>query len=699
MSDFNPIIHGYPYTDYHSMNLDFLMDLACASFGLHLVVDGQYLKLVNKCGQEISKVTIAYAETALKDIAGHNLTAYILSAGTDSHNLLLTKGDGNVTTITIPYSVHAEKDVNERDLISYVHSIGTANDKIVVTFGDNTTFEFTVPYAVKARDDKNGKDISTYCASIETVGDKLVVKDGNGSLLAEITVPYAEKANKDIDGDTIKETYATSITTGLSTVILRNKNGVTLSEITVPYAVKAMKDEDGNDLKSTYGTSLAVNGSKIALESRDGSSLNEITVPFATLSTDATNAVEMIQISGDNIVFTTHGGQATTITIPYAVKAQKDALNNIISHIYVANVTDDPLTGKISFYASDGTLIAEMIPTVDKAVHDSFNNTIADYIKTIVTDPNSNYVTVTHGDGDVDSITIEYSTTAWKDTYGNIIGNVYIKRLAFVAVNDDYYLVAYNGEDSEVFRIAVPDFGNDTNVYLLTYTFDSTPTAFDMCRGLAGGFNPDLVSIKNITTGEILNDLDLSVATKTGIVVYNITNFPATGIIPYSPTNDYKLICNYGDRYSFFWIESTDPSDIEMYWSWSPQAEPIGFADDFISIDDTGAIIDTESTSQNQYIFNYFVTGKMPRVCYGLTREWYLPTGMWIEDSNHLPIEKSLHTFLLDERNNTTDTFYMCYRYNYADSHISLIKIPFKNSNMFYPDVDTTHSHWTIIFF
>ena len=462
MSNFNPIIHRYPYTDYHSMNLDFLMNLACESMGLHLVIDGKYLKLVNQMGQDVSKVVVSFADVALQDKNGNDITAYVLSASTNNHNLILTKGDGTFTTITIPYSVTAEKDVNNNDITSYVRSIDSSNNSVVVTFGDNTTFDFTVPYAVKARDDKNGKDLTTYVSNIEAVSNKLVVKDGNGSTLAEITVPYAEKANKDADGDVISNTYGVAIASGITTVILRDKTGVALSEITVPYAEKANKDVNGNEFISDYGATLGVNGSKIALNAHDGSNLSEITVPFATTSQDATNAIKTITISGDTVVFTTTGGQSFTITVPYATKALKDSLNNTLTSSYVANVVNDPLTGKISFYSQDGTLIAEMIPTVDKAVHDSFNNTIADYIKSIVTDPASNYVTVTHGDGDTDSITIEYATRAYKDTYGNVIGNVYIKRLAFVSTLGVTYLVAYNGENSELFRVAVPPLGGAT---------------------------------------------------------------------------------------------------------------------------------------------------------------------------------------------------------------------------------------------
>lgn len=514
------MIHDYPYTDFHELNLDYIMMLAHKALGLHLVIDGDFLELHNKAGDVISKVKISYAETALKDTAGHNITAYVIDAGLDGRRLVLTRGNGEEVYITIPYAESAEKDINGADLTSYIKNINVSGDSILVTLGNGSTYTFTVPYAVKASKDANEKLITTYVAELSTANDKLIVRDGEGVVLAELTIPYAIKARDDVDGDAIKETYGHALTTGVTTVMLRDKVGNVLSEITTPYAVKASQDNAGNALLSDYGYQLEPVGNKIALNAHDGTKLNEVTVPFATVSTDATNAIEAITLSGDNVKFITFGGQSYEITVPYAVKALKDNLNNTLSRTYIANAVNDPNTGKITFYAQDGSVIAEMTPTVDSAVHDSNGNVIADYVKTIVTDPNSNYVTVTHGDGASDTLTINYSAKAWKDTYGNIIGNAYIRSLAIEtdANTGHKVLIAYNGELAELFRLdiesesAVTDInGKDITSYVSDVTINNDDLIIEHGDGtqdtvnLPGGFNwvewPENINL-NIQPGE-----------------------------------------------------------------------------------------------------------------------------------------------------------------------------------------------------
>lgn len=451
------MIHGYPFTDYHELSLDYIMRLARESLGLHLETEGKFLKLVNANGDNISKLLVTYADMARVDDEGNTISAFIFNAGVDGNTVVFTKGNGEVTSLTIPYSVKAEKDMNNNAITSYVHDVDVNGDNLIVTFGDNTSSIITVPFATKARDDVNGKAITSYTANVVPVGDKLAIKDGNNNTIAEITVPYSVKASNDEDNDNIKTTYGHSLSTGATTVKLLDKTGTMLNEITVPYAVQALTDTDGNALLSDYGYHLAVNGRKIAIDAHNGATLNEITVPFATLSEHAENGIESVDISGDTIVFTTYAGQTFSITSPYSVKALKDSLNNTFISSYISQVTNDNNTGKISFFSPDGTKLAEITPTVNKAVNDSFNNRIADYIKTIVTNPNSDYMTVTHGTGETDSITIHYATRAWKDTYDNVIGNTYIKNLEMELDSTDgkYYLVAYNGEDSELFRIVI----------------------------------------------------------------------------------------------------------------------------------------------------------------------------------------------------------------------------------------------------
>lgn len=449
------MIHNYPYTDFHELNLDYLMKLARESMGLHFEQADKFLKLVNAQGQEVSRAKIYYAETALKDDLGNNIDTYIISTALQGDNIIFTKGNGEYTTVTIPYAVKASKDVNNVDITSYIHGLSVAGDKLLITYGNGETASITVPYAVKASTDENGKSITTYVADLSTGNNKLIVKDGDGTTIAELTIPYATSALNDVDGDAIKSTYGTDLTTDTTTVQLRSKDGAIISTITVPYATKALSDDQGNNFRSDYGFNLAVDGNKVALEAHDGTTLNEITVPFATLATDATNAIQSVSISGDEIVFTTYGGNSYRITSPYAVKALKDNLNNTITTTYVASVTNDPDTGEISFYASDGTLISTLIPTLDSAIHDSYGNLIGDFVKEIIVNPQNNYVVVNHGTGDSDTLTINYATHAYKDTYENVIGNTYIRSLSIDEDPDDgkTYLIAYNGELSELFRL------------------------------------------------------------------------------------------------------------------------------------------------------------------------------------------------------------------------------------------------------
>lgn len=478
------MIHGYPFTDYHELSLDFIMKLARESLGLHLETSGKFLKLVNANGDDISKLLVTYADMARVDDEGNTISAFILNAGVDGNAVVFTKGNGEVTTITVPYSVKAEKDMNNNALTSYVHGVNVNGDNLIVTFGDGSTLTVTVPYAIKARDDVNGKALTSYVASVVPVGDKLAIKDGNNNTIAEITVPYAVKASNDEDNDNITSTYGHSLASGTTTVKLLDKSGNMLNEIVVPYSISALEDTDGNNFLSDYGYHLGTNGRKTTIESHTGTTLNEITVPFATLSSDSENAIESVTISGDTIVFTTYSGQNFTITAPYAVKALKDSLNNTFISSYISNVTADNATGKISFFAPDGTKLAEITPTVNKAVNDSFNNRIADYVKTIVTNPNSDYMTVTHGTGETDSITIHYATRAYKDTYDNVIGNTYIRSLSieYDAVEDKYYLVAYNGELSELFRIDLVEFTPELSLDDLTDVTITTPAIGDVLK-------------------------------------------------------------------------------------------------------------------------------------------------------------------------------------------------------------------------
>lgn len=429
------MFHDVPYTDFHELNLDFLLREFRKYGGLKLVVQGDKLVLMNDKDEVVSSVTVSYATKALTDKNGKDITAYIYTVAGVGDTVVFTHGDGTTTSITVPYAEKAKYDLTGHELEDYIYNVQVAGDKLRITHGDGTIADITVPYAIKATTDDSDKPIDTYAASLTVENDNVVLRDSKGRLLNSITVPYAVKAQKDDDGDIIKATYGVTLDTGTTTVILKNKAGTALSTITVPYATEASHADDAD---------------------------------HADLADDATNAIETVTVSGDQIVFTTYGGVATSITAPYAVKAQKDDLGNTIKTTYVANVTQDSGSGVLTFWDAMGTEICHLTPIAGVALRDNYGNDIADFVKSIVVSQNSDYVTVTHGTGTTDTLTIHYSETAWKDTNGNVIKNFYISYLECIEDVDDghYKIVAYNGDTprAELFRFEVTAYSAQTDI-------------------------------------------------------------------------------------------------------------------------------------------------------------------------------------------------------------------------------------------
>lgn len=442
--------HEYPYTTYYG-DLD-RMCKCCKALNIHLDTHGDYLRLINdKDGSVISAVKVSYADTALTDMDGNPIKSYLINAGTNGTHLVFTKGNNEVISFEVPFAKTAAKDVQEKDILDYVYGVSISGDKVRITNGDATIYELTIPFATKAATDVNGKDLTTYAATLVVDGDELVLKDSNNNIISRITVPYATKAKEDVDGDNIKSTYANSMTQTATTIKLLAKDGTVLAEETINYATMSLKDIEGNLFLSDYADKIVVDsdGKRIGVEAHDGTRLATITVPFATLATDATNAVENVQVSGDQIIFTTYGGQTFSITAPYAVKAQKDDNGNTIKSTYFAGVSNDTDAGTITFYDALGQVLAVIQNgVITHAIYDDYDNPLAGYIKSVQATAGSDYLTATHGDGTVDSIKVDYSERAWKDTNGNVIKNTYVKTLSIAQDPDDgqWKLFAFNGD-------------------------------------------------------------------------------------------------------------------------------------------------------------------------------------------------------------------------------------------------------------
>lgn len=308
--------------------------------------------------------------------------------------------------------------------------------------------EINLDYIIKLVRENNG-------LHLEGVGNQILLKTLDGTTISSITPHYAETAgHADTATNATNATYATTASTA-STATNATNAGHALTADTATTAGTAQTATTA----TTAGTATeAVHATTAdtALTANTATRANTAGYADTTGNVEhADNAIESVEISGDTVKFTTYGGTEIVITVPYAVKALKDSLGNEIKSTYIANVVDD--NGTLKFKDAEGNDVVSLVPSVETASNDSYGNLIADMVKAIAVSSNSNYVTVTHGTGTVETITINYSERAYKDTNDNVIKNTYIKSLAMVEDDDTghYNLVAYNGDNpsAEIFRL------------------------------------------------------------------------------------------------------------------------------------------------------------------------------------------------------------------------------------------------------
>ena len=295
---------------------------------------------------------------------------------------------------------------------------------------------------------------------LEVSGNQILLKTLDGTLISSITPHYAETA-----GSADSATYANTAGSATSALTAASAAYATKagSADTADLATEAAHANSADSATSALNATNAASATYAATAGAATNATNAVNAEHATLADtttaalNATNAIQSVTINGNELRFTTYGGTNIDVECPYSVKALKDDLGNTIKNFYIANVVNDQNTGKLKFLDASGNTIVELTPIVNAATEDSYGNTIADFVKDIIVSSNSNYVTVDHGTGSSDTLTIHYSETAWKDTNGNIIKNSYVKRMECVVDPNDskYKLVAYNGDtpEAEIFRI------------------------------------------------------------------------------------------------------------------------------------------------------------------------------------------------------------------------------------------------------
>ena len=292
---------------------------------------------------------------------------------------------------------------------------------------------------------------------LEESGNQILLKTADNTIISAITAPYAASAGS--ANTASSASYASSAGSAASATYATSA-GSAATATNATNAANATKADFATTAGSATSAETATYATTAGSATNATNAVNAQTAAYAKTTRNvehADNAIESVTLQGDKVRFTTYGGTVTDITIPFATKAQKDDLGNIIKSTYIANVVDD--NGTLKFQDATGATIVSLIPSVTQAVTDSYGNTIADYVKSVSVESGSDYVTIDHGTGTAETLQIPYSDKAWKDTNGNVIKNTYVKRLEIITDPNDGHkkIVAYNGDnpEAELFRIPV----------------------------------------------------------------------------------------------------------------------------------------------------------------------------------------------------------------------------------------------------
>ena len=299
---------------------------------------------------------------------------------------------------------------------------------------------------------------------LEVSGNQLLMKTADNTIISAVTIPYATEAGSASTANSAA--YASSAGSAASATYAASAGSATTATNATNATHAASADIATSPTSATSATNAdhatAADTATYATSAGSAASADYATTTGSV--EHAEKAIETVSLNGNYFRFVTHDGTVYEIAAPYAVKASRDASANYITQTYFADVIDD--SGVLKFKNAQGDVIKSLTPSIAQAQTDSYGNTIADYIKSISVSSNSDYVTVDHGTGTADTLTIHYSETAWKDTNDNVIKNTYIKRLEIITDPNDGHkkLVAYNGDnpEAELFRFEIEAYSAQT---------------------------------------------------------------------------------------------------------------------------------------------------------------------------------------------------------------------------------------------
>ena len=312
MSDF---INKYPYTDFHAVNLDYILKLVRENAGLHLEESGNQILLKTADNTIISAITAPYAASAGSANTASS-ASYAASAGSSASATYATSAGTAATATNATNAANATK-------ADYATSAGSA------TSADNATYATSAGSAATATN-------ATHAASAD-----FATTTGN-----------VEHADKAIETAVAGATY----------LVFTTYDGTTY-QLTPRYCVRAAQDQLSNTIAETYISTVVNDNGAFVFKNAVGNTIASVTPTITNASTDSygntiADYVKSVSVeSGSDYVTIDHGtGTAETLQIPYSDKAWKDTNGNVIKNTYVKRleIITDPNDGHKKLVAYNG---------------------------------------------------------------------------------------------------------------------------------------------------------------------------------------------------------------------------------------------------------------------------------------------------------------------------------------------------------
>ena len=312
MSD---IINKYPYTDFHAVNLDYILKHVRENAGLHLEESGNQILLKTADNTIVSAITAPYAASAGSANTASS-ASYASSAGNAASATYATSAGSAATATNATNAANATK-------ADFATTAGSA------TSADNATYATTAGSATNATNAVNAQT----AAYAETTGN-------------------VEHADKAIESVTLNGNY-----------FRFTAYDGTVMELAAPYAVKASRDSSANFINQTYVANVVDNNGTLEFKNAQGDTIVSLIPSVTQAVTDSygntiADYVKAVSVeSGSDYVTIDHGtGTAETLQIPYSEKAWKDTNGNVIKNTYIKRleIVTDPNDGHKKLVAYNG---------------------------------------------------------------------------------------------------------------------------------------------------------------------------------------------------------------------------------------------------------------------------------------------------------------------------------------------------------